>query len=277
MRTHRAIVTFLVACMAGSAMADPGMNDSDAGTGTDAGNTRAAAMSVASGITYGGRVRGSDIDWYMSNVAATGPSCVRTTGSADSASYFALGVENNAGTTSAPILLGEGVEAVGGVAGQTPLTSTLRIARASESGGAGMYSFRFERFGVPPSGDAGTGDDVGNADFALPIAPGCIGGHLSAIGSLDMRDVYAVSVAPGQKVTYSLASNTGGHTLSLLNAAGETVGPILESGQLGSVALSTGGTYYLTAQRTTAIGDVGYIAGVIVGPEPTGCRPYCLE
>lgn len=276
MRGYNVLATFLVACMASTAMADPGNTDNDAGSGADASDLRSGAYAVSYGQTYAGRVRGSDIDWYSASLAATGPSCVRTSGSSASPAFFGLGMEEADGTTTTPILLGAGEEAAGGVAGLTPLTSTLRVARASTDGGTGHYSFRFDRMGIPASGDGGTGGDVGNADAALAIKPGCVGGHLAAIGSLDMRDVYAVSVAPGEVVTYSLASNTGGHTLSLLDMAGEAIGPVLESGGLAAVSVPTGGTYFLSTQRTTAIGDVGYVLGVAVGPDPSTCRPYCL-
>lgn len=276
MRGYSVLATILVACMASTAMADPGNSDNDAGSGADAGNVRESALLVSYATTYNGRVRGNDIDHYSASLAASGPACIRTTGTSESDAYFGVGLEDVDGSTSAPILIGQGTQAAGGLAGLTPLTSTLRVARASGGEGPGHYSFRFDRVGIPASGDGGTGYDVGNADGALPVQPGCIGGHLSAIGSLDMRDVYAITVPPGQIVTYSLTANTGGHTLSLLNAAGDAVGPALEAGGLATVAVPTSGTYYLTAQRTTAIGDVGYIAGVVVGPDPSACRPYCL-
>lgn len=276
MRGYSVLATILVACMASSAIADPGTTDNDAGSGADAGNVRSAAWSVAYDVTYSGRVRGPDIDWYAASIASSATSCVRLTGASETGSYFGLGVENADGTTTAPILIGQGAQATGGIAGKTPLTSTLRVARAPDGDGPGHYSFRVERAGIPAEGDGGTGSDVGEGPHALAVEPGCIGGHLSAIDSLDMRDVYAVSVAAGQVVTYSLASNTGGHTLSLLDSAGEAIGPALESGGLATVSAPTSGTYLLSAQRTTAIGDVGYIAGVVVGPDPSTCRPYCL-
>lgn len=271
------VITVLVVCMASTAVADPGSNDNDAGSGADAGNVRSAALLVEYGQTYAGRVRGSDIDWYEANVGSSGVTCVEMTATSSAPSYFAFGQENAAGTTSSPILLGAGTTAKGGIAGALPLASTLRVARAQADGGPGYYDFRFARSTITSGGDGGSSNDAGgSAAEAMPITPGCLSGHLSAIGSLDMKDIYQISVAPGEVVTYSLASNTGGHTLSLLNAAGDVVGPVLETGQRATVALPTSGSYYLAAQRTTAVGDVGYLVGAVVGPDPTGCRPYCV-
>lgn len=276
MRGSSVVLTVLVACMASTAMADPGNTDNDAGSGADAGGTRASALAVSYATTYAGRVRGNDVDFYTASMPASAASCVRAVGTSESSAYFGLGIESAEGSTAAPILIGQGTQAAGGLAGPTPLTSSLRVARAPNADGPGHYTFRFEREGIPAAGDGGTGSDVGNADAALPVQPGCIGGHLAAIGSLDMRDVYAITVGAGQVVTYSLAANTGGHGLSLLNAAGEAIGPTLEAGGLAAVAVPASGTYYLSQQRTTAIGDVGYVMGVVVGPDPSTCRPYCL-
>ena len=273
MRAYHVLSAVLVACMASTAMADPGHSDNDAASGSDAGNTQAQALLVEYGRLYQGRVRGNDVDWFAAQYGTSAPSCIRVTATASTSSYFTLGQQDTTGSMSAPILVGSGARAAGGIAGLSPLSTSLRVARASGVDGPGHYDFQLDRIGPSLGTDAGTAD-AGTGVDALPTAPGCVPGMLTGIS--DGADGYKITVQPGEVVTYSFATSGTGATLTLLNAAGQAVGPALQSGELAEVPLSTGGTYFLTAQRSASFSEVGYVAGIVVGPDPSGCRPYCM-
>lgn len=266
--------TILVALMVTSATA--GSNDNDAGSGADAGGSRASATSVAMGSLHEAYLAKNDIDWFAADVGGAGAGCVLLTGVSNVPAYFALAAETPAGTTTAPLRAQNGVPFSAGVAGLMPLTGTLRV-RGVDANKQGEYEFRLDSVGVPSgTGDGPLGADAGaSPEEAMPAAPGCIGGHLTMVPALDVRDLYRIDVGPDQVVTYSLVSDVEGITLTLVNAADIVVGPIVDPGEYAAVAVPTG-AYFLSAQRTNSFGDVGYVAGAIVGPDPTGCRPYCL-
>lgn len=264
----------LVALMVTSATAASG--DNDANSGADAGNARETATAVALGTTHQAYLTKGDIDWFVGDVGGTAAGCVSLRGLSNMPSYFALAAETTSGTITAPLRSTNEVEFTGGVAGMTPMTTTLR-ARGIDDTKQGHYNFRLDRVGVPNgSGDGPSGVDAGaRPEDAMPVQPGCIGGHLAILPTPDARDVFRVNVGPDEVVTYSLAANVDGVTLALVSAADTLVGPVLDPGEVAAVAVPSG-SYFLSAQRSNAVGDVGYIAGVMVGPDPTGCRPYCL-
>ena len=275
-RARRAVVlVFLLAWVSTDAFADSGWRDNDAGTGADAGNSRAAATPVNLAIKYGGGASGSDIDWYATSVPASGASCVETRVHAENPMYFALGAEVADSTVSAPIRVNASEEGVAGIAGQTPLTATLRARRVPYTDSQTNYDFRLDRIGIPSGNlDGPTGVDAGDsASTAMPISFGCTGGHLAM---LDLRDVFALQLPAGRVLTYSLAANSGGFSLALLDSIGNAVGPALDPGQVAT-ASPPSGTYYLSAQRSAGVTDVGYVIGALAGPEPTGCRPLCID
>lgn len=269
----------LLAVLATTATADPGTGpQNDAGTGADAGDVRANATKVGIGILYGAALRPNDVDWYASSIEGGAASCVVARVHASASTYFALGAEEGGASRSAVFRTDPNEEDVAGVAGMTPLTTTLRAALVPGGPNFAGYDFRLDRVGAPVSGgDAGTEGDAGDAaSTALAAARGCTQGRLTVLGSLDLRDTYSMQVGSNEVVTYSLAANAEGISLTLLNAVGEAVGPALMPGELATVSTSAPGTYYLSAARTSAVGDVGYVFGTSLGPEPSGCRPYCL-
>lgn len=273
------LIVILIAGMAATAVADPGGPQNDAGSGSDAGDVRSAAVGIGPGLTYGGQLRPNDIDWYAASFQGAVPSCISATVQASSPIYAALAAEMSGTTVATPMAIAANGTATGGVAGMLPLTATLRVAGQQNAPNFGAYSFSLARVNIPNNAnDGGVNADAGDSfASALPAAAGCIGGHLAVIPTVDQRDVYAIGVPSGTVVTYSLASNYNGIQLSLTDAVGNLLGPILAPGESAAVSASSPSTFYLTAARTTAVGDVGYVVGAIIGPSPDSCKPYCLD
>lgn len=271
-----ALIVILVAWMATTAVADPGGPQNDAGSGGDAGNVRSLATPISGATPYTASLRPNDIDWYAASFNGTTASCVTTHAKAAAATYVAIGVETTGANLSVPMLVTPGADTMGGVAGMMPLTATLRAAPAANASNFGSYDFRVDRVGVPSvNGDGPTAGDAGDSlATAMAAGVGCTGGHLTVLG--DSVDMYSIQVPAGQVVTYSLAANLGGINLGLLDSVGNAIGPVLDPGQSATVTTS-GGTYYMSAVRAGAVGDVGYVIGAVIGPEPAGCKPYCLD
>lgn len=280
-KTGRVVLAcILSAIMATTATADPGAGpQNDAGSGGDAGDVRANATAVQTAVRYAGALRPNDVDWYAAPVGATGASCIVARVQASAPTYFALGAEGGSSVGTAVIRAEPDRDAIAAVAGMGPLTTTLRSALVPGGPNFGSYGFQIDRVGIPAgAGDAGSPTDAGDsAAGAIPVAAGCVHGRLSVLGSVDLRDMYSMQVGAGEVVTYSLAANYDGLSLTLLDALGETVGPALVPGQLATVTTSSPGTHYLSVSRTSAVGDVGYVAAMSLGPEPSGCRPYCVD
>lgn len=275
----RVSIVLLVAILAASSVvADGGYHENDAGSGADAGDTRASATPIALGATYGSTAWFNDTDWFVSSVPSSNPACITARVHADAPTYFALGAESGDETAIAAVRVTSGEEGILGVAGQTPLTTALRVHRAPSSSWYPSNDFRLDRSSIPATNGDGLGgaSDAGDStSAAMPIGPGCTGGHL-ALTSVDVRDMFAIQIPAGRVVTYSFAATVPGISLGLVDAVGNAVGPALEPGEVAT-ASPPSGTYYLSAQRSTGVGDIGYLVGVIVGPEPSGCRPYCLD
>jgi len=270
-----ALVAILVATMMVTATADSGQNN-DAGSGADAGNTRDTATKIQLATTYSARLRAGDVDWYAADVTNAAPTCVLARASANSPTYLALGVESPALRASAPIYVTSGQEGRAGIAGIAPLTATLRASPPTADANASKYDFNITTILAPTTGgDLGTSFDAGESTgSAMPTTPGCTMGTLRG---LDLRDVYSLSIAANQVITYTLASQESGVTLTLLDSLGNIIGPTIARGESASVLTSTSGTYFLSSSRSTSVSDSGYAIGTIVGPEPSGCRPYCMS
>lgn len=269
------LLALFLALISTTAAADAG-GQNDAGTGADAGNTRAMATPVSIGASYlNNKLRVDDVDWYAADVPAPGLACIRARGTAGGPTYFALGVESPGVTRSAPFYVDAGRESTGGVAGLTPMTATLRVAQA-RADGATKYNFSLERVSIPqPGGDAGSYSDAGETpSTAIPVSPGCLGGNLEG---LDIKDTYALAVGEGEAVTYTLASASNTLRLTLVDAVGNALGPSIAPGEIASVSFAAPSTVYLTSAQTSSVSSTNYAVGSIVGPDPAGCRPMCMD
>ena len=271
-----ALLAVLLAVATTTAAADAG-GQNDAGTGADAGNARGSATTVAIGAQYlGNKLRVDDVDWYAAEVPGPAASCVRAVVSVNAPTYFALGAESGATKVGVPFRASPGSTTSAGVAGVSPLTATLRAAQTPGVEGQSKYDFRLELVeATGGGGDAGLIGDAGDsAGTATLVEPGCVKGALTGI---DIRDTFAIDVPAGDSLTYSLASASSAVRVALTDALGNTVGPSIAPGESARVAVSAPGTYYMSASQTTSFGDAAYVIGAVSGPEPTGCRPYCME
>jgi hypothetical protein len=119
--------------------------------------------------------------------------------------------------------------------------------------------------------------DAGGAPAtALLVTQPCLGATLASTLGIPDTDVFAVTVAPGSTLYYSLGTTSSDVELALLDATGQTVGPTIRTGDVGALGTATGGTYYMSASSRSAV-NVPYLIGTLVSVDDGGspCRPYC--
>lgn len=260
------------------ALAADGMNQNDAGTGGDAGDSRSAATPILLG-SYTGNLAPSDEDWYVANSATTNLVCVEASATGDQSGWLVVGAENGNNGRKASARFAPGVTARAGVAAPTLERAVAGLVPSSSQTGAFGYQFSLGIVGVPdPSvGDALSGTDAGSSlTNALAVSTPCFGGRLNSLsGTEDSTDTYKVTAAAGDVITYSLAAGLTNVTLRLVDSAGNTVAPSIASGQSAESPVLSSGTYFLVVGSST-LDPAVYLVGMVVGPpDPNGCRPYC--
>lgn len=269
------VTTFAATAFAGSS--------ADANLGADAGDTQAAASSLAYGA-YAGYLDPHDEDWYAL-AAAAGPTCIdlkyAATGNNQSVAYL---LATPTGTRGASRVVPQGTgwhDALAVPAVQRTYLDTRAAPNDPVSGAparAGNYSFALRGVGIPTAGDAlaASGDAGGSWDRAAPVASGCVGGHLDPTRYVgDFQDDYSLGTVPaGRPIALSFATSAPALQLALVDTATGTVVALLASGDAVSVA-STGTSYGLAVSRTDlSVADAGYLIGVITDPG-NPCRPQC--
>lgn len=279
----RVRVLVILACLGiGTAIA---AQPNDAGSGTDAGDTRDNALLLASFGSYGGNAQNHDVDWFRVNHASSEPQCVRA--EAGGAEVFSTAVSAKWGDEARTVgtlspangksKAGLTVPALG-----SAYLSVKPSQAASSKGGAYDFSLATTSVPSPSSGDALTGTDAGSTvSGAIQVPGSCFGGWLSFLSLSDAKDVYAISARAGEVITLSFAtaSDAGLAKLSLVDSLGSSLADPIPSGGVLAFSVPADGTYYaVTAFTTSSRADVGYLIGVIVGPPDDpgpGCRPYC--
>lgn len=251
--------------------------NTDAGTGTDAGDTLGAALALPGYGDYTGVLPLLDADWYSLDDAQSSPRCVATTAAPGATSNVTLRLDNGAATRTITQRPTGGSTWVGALA----LPSLQRSYTGFTDPVADMtYKFSLRAHSIPSlsDGDAGTGGDAGGSrSTATPVTSGCLGGHIGLVNGLeDRRDYYSFTAKAGDIVYYSLAA-TGNATLQVLDASGNVLGHTLNSGEAAGVEVPSDGTYFLLTSSKDSV-DVGYTTGLTIGPDPpgSGCRPYCF-
>lgn len=265
----------------------------DAGTGTDASDTKSAPTLLGAPGQYDGALHSEDdVDWFGLTTDSTDV-CAETTASGSATTQVTLDLPGLATIRTQDhkgqdrsvdlALVGSGVSDV-----RFGFTKASDQARAP-----GDWSFDLQTFTATEllaDGDAGSGTDAGDtAVTASSIGQGCAGGSLAAG---DTADVYSVDAEAGEVITLSLAqvSGSGDLRLDLVDVTG-TVLMSLDHNDAGSHTFDEAGTYYLEVHDTsddttqghtlgldggldTLSDDDGYLLGVD-GPEPPGCSPSC--
>ena len=260
----------------------------DAGTGADAGNSRAAATPIAYGAYSGYVASQYDVDWYRAPGAAE-PICVSGSIRAlDNPERVAFGLERSGGATLSTFAVAAGATRAFGMAGNGANASVLGVGSLDDNNGAGVpsrpgaYEFSLQRVASAPRSaqDALTGMDASDSLAGASAASGsCIQGRLDPTSKLggDNVDVYRIQAAPGDAITFSLAAAQGAPiSLALLDGAGNVVATVAADA-VTTYTTSSGGTFYLSASRTsmTSVEDLAYLIGTVVGPPGPPCRPNC--
>lgn len=279
---HKSIVV-LVALLSFATAVDVarGFSPNDAGSGRDAGNTRYQALRLADYGSYAGDLmNGADDDWYVVYDERGQPTCVSTSVTPEGALESTLRVRAGDDQTRTVT-----TTAAGGATTRMGLAaSRLDLSRVGfENGPSALdhYVFGWSAMDVPPTsaGDAYANIDAGSTiATALPANDACVGGNLvSTLGIPDV-DVFSIYVPGGNTIYYSLATTAGAVQLKLLDATGQVVGPTIAAGDVAGFYVPSGGTYYMSASSPTGNANIGYLIGLISGPDPPGspCRPYCL-
>lgn len=261
----------------------------DAGTGGDAGNTRAGATAIAYGA-YSGYVGSQyDADWYRAP-AATEPSCVSGSIRAlENPERVAFGLEHGANADLVSFSVATGATRAFGMAAASFDGAVLGVGALDDNSGVGVpsrpgaYEFALQRVGPSPRSaqDALTGADAGDSIATAATASGnCIQGHLDPLSKIggDRVDTYRILTAPGDAITLSLGAVDGAPVrLTLLDAAGNAVTAPIGPNGTSSYTTSTGGAYYLSASSVSVanVEDIVYLIGTVVGPPGPPCRPNC--
>lgn len=242
----------------------------DAGTGTDAGDTRESALALAYGA-YEGNLTVKDTDWYRFGDAATTLGCLDVTAMASTSMRFEIATE---GTT------------VGGLADEGVFTTVLASAgRASfgvlsdevpwSAASVGPYSFALAHSPPWATGDTVLNDAPEFAAFASRVPEKCFGASFRH-DAPDV-DVWTFGAGALDLVTYSFAvdSNAVG-ILDILGPGGDVIAGPIGSGDAGQFLAPTNGTYSVRTSSYSSSETSQYVVGLAVGPEPSTCRPYCL-
>ena len=279
-----AAIVVITLVLGAATAADGSWNDlqNDTGLGTDASDVETSPTRLPGFGSDSANLALHDEDWYGLSTAASSPACLQVRAKSDVPADVRMPLATSAGTRTVTVRATDR-EAVGALAVPDHQGLKLGVKPVDSSTLSSIVSYGFALSLVTPptlsQGDALSGRDAGgDASTAVPVKPGCFGGILAqARATADRVDLYALSVAAGDKVSYSLASHPG-VTLRLLDASGAQVGPTILSGDSTGVTLGTAGTYYLAASpRTSESVDMPYVMGVVVGPPDPGhpCRPYC--
>lgn len=260
------------------AISADGVSQNDAGSGGDAGDSRSTATSILLG-SYTGKLVPNDQDWYVAQAATTSLTCVEASAAGDHAGWLVVGAESGSNGRKASARFAPGVTARAGVAAPTLDRAVAGLVPSSSQTSAFGYQFTLGLVGVPdPSvGDALSGTDASSTlSGALAVTTPCFGGRLNSVtGSVDSSDAYKVTAAKGDVITYSLAASLTAVQLSLVDSAGNAIGPTITSGQSAESPQLSSGTYFLLVSSGT-LDAAAYLVGMAVGPpDPNGCRPYC--
>lgn len=278
---QKAFILPLVVLVAAAPFAPATTTQNDAGLGLDVPNTRDAAALVSIPGSYQGQLTTNDVDWYRANVSSSAPLCVNLASRADPEAAIALEVASGGTTTRAFTRPSAGSPGAASLA--FPAGATVRVEARAIQSGLTAYGFDLTTTGAPSvsAGDAFSGFDAGSTlTSALRVSPGCVGGHMSIINNVaETRDVYALSVAEAQQITYSFATSAGRVLqVQLLDTSGNAVGQALPSGGAASFVAPSAGTYFLAiSSSSTAMEDTAYTLGITLGPPEPGsaCRPQC--
>lgn len=286
MRSQVVLAVILAVAALASAGPVPGIHG-DAGTPGDAGDSPAEATELPSSGTYNGTLAPpGDADWYVLKSPVDRSLCYQAVidGQAYANATLSL-TQGLAPAVTRPILPAHVLDL--GIAAPTTskvflgLTPTQAVHdQGSAETSLGSYRFDLQAFrhdDLGP-GDAGTGQDAGEAPATgIAVEDPCIGGDLEP--EVDTADTFTFQAEEGELVAISLAQAASAPIrLSLVSPSGDTRATIQEGG-FADVALDETGIWSVQASlfgTTDQQLEIDYMIGLTVnGPEPPPCRPGC--
>lgn len=241
----------------------------DAGTGSDAGNTRDAALSLAYGA-YDGNLTPQDADWFAFSGAST-LGCLDVTGTASTSMRFEVATN----TSTVGGLANEGVFQLTLASTGPSFFAVLPDEAPWSTLSVGPYSFSVVHAEPWAMGDRRGADAPGNASLASPAPAECF----SASFRHDAPDIdaWTFEASALDIVTYSFAVDaTAIGVLEILGPDGTTVAGPVASGEAGQFIATSTGTYAVRTASFASSENTDYVVGLVVGPDPSTCRPYCL-
>lgn len=242
----------------------------DAGSGADAGGSTQTAMSLAYGA-YHANLTPGDADWFVFPAGAT-LGCME----ARVLTSHAMRVGFGAGSATAIGSLSGGAFGTALAIGSVPpLLGALPDEEPWDAASVGPYSFSVGVNAATLVGDTNRDDASSTTGGALPVPGDCFRGHFRSDGS-DI-DLYSFEAGMGEVATYTVAQSGGaGSSAFVLDTSGAPLGDPVVPGEIGQVALPAAGRYYVGAISVAHDTSSTYALALAVGPEPSGCRPYCL-
>lgn len=265
----------------------------DAGSGTDASDSKIAPTLLAGPGQYDGSLHSDDdVDWFGLSEGST-DLCIEATAAGSAATQVTLDLPGLA-TVQTQAQKGQDRSVDMALAGAGASDVRFGFTKANDQARApGDWSFELQTFTASEllaDGDAGSGADAGDTvATASGIDQGCAGGTLS---DGDTADVYSVDADAGETLTLSLAqvSGSGDLRLDLVDATGSVL-MSLDHNEAGSHTFDADGTYHLKVHDpndgTSPARTIGLDGGVdtlsddddyilsVDGPEPPGCSPSC--
>lgn len=243
----------------------------DAGSGSDASDTRGNAHKLQGFGSYAGRLDEADVDWFTVEQARSGLTCVRANVTASKGILAQLGVRDAEGSRTLMVVTPPEVTTPLAIATGAYEATDLGLGPAIPPQIASTYTFDLATSAAVPA----QLPDPREAGRALDLGA-CATGDLLAL--LNGVDAYSVELAAGEVVWYSLAS-TGPVELRLLAPDGTPVGPAIVADQLAGAIVPATGTYTLSASVVgLPLSRVDYLVAVSAGPDPVTnpCRPNCI-
>lgn len=262
----------------------------DAGTGTDAGNTKDVATVLPGYGSYTGYIASKDpSDWYRVDSGTASPRCVTSTFTPDNNATTQLTLETPTKAYAKSQVVPGGTKGMMAIATQG-LDRTFFNTSAAPNGPGngdpsrpGHYAFALESLTpsqVKATSSLTSDDDAGNSlGSAKPLTFGCTGGRIDPLTGLgDPQDVYGFTLYAGETLTYSFAyTDIAPLELRLLDSDGNVL-DVIGAGEIDSYTLPTSmtmSTMYLSVVDLDAKTDtVTYLIGAY-GPPTNGCRPQC--
>lgn len=283
-KTGRVIVAMIALALTTTHFALAAQND--ANSGADAANTADKAVKLGNFGLYNAAFEPSETrDWYRVKVAGQSePTCVSVAVSSSMATAVQLvSVTTGSATREVKASISPGNGGVVGIAANSFRGAFLK----AESGVSNLnslqsYSFdlRSVKHSAAPSGDAGTGDDVGS-DFgsAHGLAGPCTAGSLVPAEG-DTKDMYRIAGSAGDRVLVSLADSTGTLQAKIRTPTGDLLASVA-AGSLHTFTMATTGDYFVSVtDSSTSPTNANYMLGICsvdCGPPEDPCQPMCVD